>query len=83
MINMAIIKSILSSHSITEAIFIEEKEFNSIIICSMKESLPLNRWNNLESILKEYTEKDVAILHLSQAKKYLGEKQLSKGVIIK
>ena len=83
MINMDIIKSILSSYSITESIFIEEKDFNSIVICSMKDSIPLSRWINLENVLKEYTQKNISILHLYQAKKHLGEKYLSKGVVVK
>lgn len=83
MINMEIIKSILSSYSIDEFIFIEEKDFDAIIISSMKYSLPLERWINLENVLKEYIEKNISILPLSQAKKYLGEKYLAKGVIVK
>ena len=83
MINIGIIKSILSNYSISEFIFLEEKDFDSIIICSMKESIPLERWNNLENILKEYLQKEISILPLSQAKKTLSDNQLNKGVWIK
>ena len=82
MINKKIIKEIFSNYSINKVIFIEEKSFNSFIIVSMNESISLTRWENLENILKEYLNKDVTLLPLSQALKALGENHLRKGEII-
>ena len=82
MINLEIIKSILTNHSINKAIFVEEKDFNCYIICEMKEYLPLDRWNHLEIILKDYTKKNVSLLPYNQALNNLGESYIKKGVTI-
>ncbi len=83
MIDEKIIKAIFSNYSIDEVIFIKESSFCSFIICSMNENISLDRWNNLENILKEYTSNEVSLLSLEQALKYLGNEYISKGVIIK
>lgn len=83
MIDKKVIKSIFSNYSISEVIFIKENSFCSFIICSMKESISLDRWDNLENILKEYTSMDISLTPLEQALKYLSKEYLSKGVIIK
>ena len=82
MINKSILKSIFSNYFIKKFIVIEENDFNAFIIMSMKECISLERWNNLEKILKEYTKKDVSLLPFSQAYRYLGKSYISKGVVI-
>lgn len=82
MIDTKILKSIFSNYSINKVVFIEEDNFNTFLICSMSENISLERWNNLESILKEYSKKEVSLLPFSQAYKYLKEEYISKGVII-
>ena len=82
MINKDIIKSIFSNYSIDKIIFINEEEFCSFIICSMNDNLSLERWENLENILKDYVNKEVSLLPLVQACNQLGKDYLKKGVII-
>lgn len=83
MIDRKIIKSIFSNYSVNEIIFIEESTFYTFIMCSMSKNISLDRWDNLENILKEYTSKDVCLIPIEQAKKHLGKEYISKGVIIK
>jgi len=80
--NLNIIKSIFNNHSINKAIFIEERTFITYIIYDMSESLPLERWEHLEAILKEYTKKEVALLPYNQAITNLGSDYINKGVTI-
>ena len=82
MINKTILKTILNSHSIEKCIYIQEENFDSFIICSMKDNLSFSRWNHLEVILSDYTKKEVALLPLSQAEKLFKKDYFKKGVVI-
>jgi hypothetical protein len=82
MINTEVIRDIFHAYSIKKVIFIEEESFNTFIICSMQEILPIERWNNLENVLSEYTNKKINLFPLLQANKYLDEEYINKGVII-
>ena len=82
MINKDIIKSIFSNYEIDKVILVEEKDFFSFFIYSMKKSIPLERWNNLENILKEILHKEITLLPYNQALKVLGNEYFNKGVVI-
>ena len=77
-----IIKDILKSHCIDSAIVIDEGTSYNIVICSMTSDISFHRWTNLEYLLKYCTKKEISISSYPQAKKYLKEEYLSKGVII-
>lgn len=77
-----IIKDILKAHHINSAILVEEEKICNIIICSMTSEMPFERWDNLESLLKYCTKKEIQLSSYPQAKKYLKEDYLNKGVII-
>ena len=77
-----IIKDILKSHYINSAILIDNNDEYNIVICSMKKEISFEKWDNLENLLKYCTKKDVCFSSYPQAKKYLGEEYLKKGVII-
>jgi len=80
--NKNILKSIFNTYSIDKVILVEENDFLSFILCSMQECLSYERWCCLENNLKELLNKEVSLLPLSQAIKYLGKDYLSKGVRI-
>lgn len=82
MINTNIIKSMFKNYHMNKVIMIEEKDFYAFIIGSMPESISIDRWEQLENILKDYTKKDVSLIPYKQACNQLGKKYLDKGVII-
>ena len=82
MINKSIIKSIFSNYHISKIIMIEEKNFYAFVIGKMNESISLDRWEQLENVLKDYTNKEISLIPYNQAYNQLGKKYLDKGVII-
>ena len=48
----------------------------------MTSEMPFERWDNLENLLKYCTKKEIQLSSYPQAKKYLKEDYLNKGVII-
>lgn len=82
MINKNVLKSIFSNYHIKKVIYLEEDAFSTFIIYPMSESISLERWTNLETVLKDYLNKEVNLLPLCQAIKFLGETKIKKGVII-
>ena len=82
MMNKSIMKSIFSNYHISKIIMIEEKNFYAFIIEKMNESISLDRWEQLENVLKDYTKKEISLIPYMQAYNQLGKKYLDKGVII-
>ena len=82
MIDTNLLKSIFDNHSIDKVILVDNNECLNFIINSMEENLELSRWENLENILKHVTKKEILLLSYPQAKQYLGQEYLNKGVII-
>ena len=82
MINKDIIKSIFVNYHISKIIMIEEKDFYAFVIEKMSESIALDRWEQLENVLKDYTKKEISLIPYKQAYNQLGKKYLDKGVII-
>ena len=74
MINNAIIKSIFSNYCIEKVIFLEEENSNTFIICSMNESISLDRWNNLENVLTEYTKKKNILIAICTSMQLFGQR---------
>lgn len=48
----------------------------------MQENISIEKWNNLENVLKETFNSEISLLPLSQALKILTRTQLDKGVVI-
>ena len=83
MINKDIIKSIFINYHISKIIImIEENDFYAFVIGKMNESISLDRWEQLENVLKDYTNKEISLIPYNQAYNQLGKKYLDKGVII-
>lgn len=82
MLDKGLIKSIFNCYSIKKVIYIKQKDFISFIICSMQENISIEKWNNLENVLKETFNSEISLLPLSQALKILTRTQLDKGVVI-
>ena len=82
MIEKKILKSIFNNYFINKVIYIEEDNSILFLICSMNDSISLERWENLENVLHEYLNKKINLLPFVQASKFIQENYLKKGEII-
>ena len=82
MLNNEVILSIMKTYDI-EKVRIKENSTNlDLIICEMNDSISLQRWNLLESVLKDLSQKKVNILTYHQAKRYLGDSYINESKVI-
>ena len=77
-----IIKSIFNNHEINKVTMIEENDSCTFIIHSMTNSIPLERWENLENLLKYVIKKEIYLCSYPQAITYFQKEFINKGVII-
>lgn len=80
MINKNILNSVFDTYGINKVTLIEENNEYIFLISNMPSNINLDRWEYLENILKDITQKNVSILALNYAKKYIN---LEKGLVIK
>ncbi len=81
MINMY--SAVFACYDIEKVFLLETKDTCDFIIGNMEEELSLERWNNLEDILKDLSGKKVNIITQVQAEKFFGKDCINKGVTIK
>ena len=82
MLNNEVILSIMKTYDITKARVKESNDSFDLIICEMNDSISLQRWNLLESVLKDLSQKKVNILTYHQAKRYLGDSYINESKVI-
>ena len=82
MINNRIISSVFSNYGIDSVILVEDNNKLNFVISNMNSSISLDRWEYLENILKDITQRDVNIMPLNQVLSHLGSDYISKGVVI-
>lgn len=82
MLNNNFIKSIINTYGIKKVSIIEGITTLDVIIHSMKDSLPLEKWNLIENVLNDATNKTINLITYNQAIKHLGESYISKGQVI-
>ena len=80
MINTNILSSVFKNYHFEKVQMIENSNLCVFLVSNMLTSISLERWEYLENILADITQKDVAIMPLDYAKKHLN---LKEGVVIK
>ena len=82
MLNNNFIKSVMKTYGIQKANITETETTVDIIIHKMNGSLSLEKWELMETVLKDVTNKKVNIIPYNQATHYLGETNISKAKVI-
>ena len=82
MLNNKTLTSIMQTYGITKANIKENETTFDLIIDEMTENLSLDRWNLLENVLRDLTNKKVNILTYTQAEKCLGNAYLNESKVI-
>lgn len=83
MINKDFLSSVFDNYDIKKVLLIHEDESYNFIISEMSTSLTLERWEYLENILKDITNKDINLIPFSQAEKIFDNASINKGLVIK
>ena len=79
MIKTEIFASVFKSHGIEKVLLVQAKNRNIFLIQEMSSSIPLNRWEHLENILKDICQSECDILSYDCASKYIN---IKNGVTI-
>lgn len=77
--NTSLLYNIFKTHGIEKVSFIETDDNYLFLLEEMNTNLPLQRWEHLENILIDIIKKDIYLLPIEQANKYL---DTSKKVVI-
>ena len=71
MINKSLLYSVFLHHNVSKVSYIKKDSCYIFLIEEMNSAIPLQRWEHLESILKDITKKEFCILPYKYAEKYL------------
>lgn len=80
MINTNLLVSIFEAHKVDSVYYLKDNEDFIFLIKKMDSSIPLERWEHLENVLKDVTKTNVSILSYDYAKMYI---DTSKAMVIK
>ena len=82
MLNNNFIKSVMKTYGIQKANITETETTVDIIIHKMNGSLSLEKWELMETVLKDVTNKKVNLIPHNQAARYLSDVNISKAKVI-
>lgn len=82
MLNNNFIKSVMKTYGIQKANIIETESTVDIIIHKMSGSLSLEKWELMETVLKDVTNKTINLIPHNQADRYLSDTNISKAKVI-
>ena len=82
MINKELFASVFKNYGIERVLLNKDESNYNFIISQMNNNISLERWEQLENILKDITKSNVNIFGLEQATKYLSNTYIEESMVI-
>ena len=80
MINKQVLKDVFDTYNIEKVTLVDSNNHYIFLIDGMSSGLSLERWDYLEHILQDITNKQITLLPFNYAKKHI---KLNEGIVIK
>ena len=80
--NKNILISVFKTYGINKVYLNKKSNTYNFIISAMEKSISLDRWNYLETVLKDITNKNVTLLPYEQALQHFGDNYINESLVI-